>query len=97
MDKKGVELSIQAVIVLVLGLIVLVILIVVVRSQIMKGTERYTTIGKEAEKEFTDQCAGIFRQRTCEAACTTGFKEVLPVPKNGWTDCESGESCCKKA
>ena len=94
MDKKGVELSIQAIIVLVLGLIVLVILIIVIRGQIGKGTLKYTNITAEAEKEFKgDRCTGFLLPRICADSCPKGYEIDLGT---GFKDCKL-KHCCEKA
>ena len=94
MDKKGGEMSIQAIIMIVLGLVVLVILIIVFRGQIGKGTLKYQNLSEEAFQEAKGKvCEGFLLGRECmPTSCSTGYRKALG---KGWTDCNQGEVCCE--
>lgn len=99
MNKKAVQLSVQTMIIVALGLIVLVVLIFVFRGQISKGAQQYFDIGKSAAKEAaTDKCvSGLFVERECADSCSRLTQEG----KYYWTSvgirgCEKGEICCER-
>ncbi len=107
MNKKAVELTMQAVIVGVLLLVVLVILIMVFRTEIQKLAGKYSEIGDQAS---TDRCASILSgTRKCAAqqpSETTGTGataktitySLVSRPASGkWSDCKDNEDCWEKA
>ena len=94
MNKKGVSLQVNMIIIIVLGLIALVIAIVFLRTQITKGAEKYEEIGAALEK-----CEGLFKNRECMASCPSPEQKVRPIG-SGWADCGKGEKigkpdCCE--
>ena len=100
MDKKAVQLSIQTMIIVILGLIVLVVLIFIFRGQISKGASQYFTIGESAAKEAsTTECgSGLFVERKCApncAALNTGFYWKA-VGIRGCDKKGTGQICCER-
>ena len=99
MDKKAVQLSIQTMIIVILGLIVLVVLIFLIRGQISKGAAQYFKIGESAAKEAaTDICeSGLFVERQCSANCADLTKNSKYYWKSiGIRGCTKGEICCER-
>lgn len=108
MSKKGIELTMQTIIVAVLMLIVLVVLIMVFRGQIGKSSQRYFAIGNQSEQELqaTDKCMTLFGNRRCLNECPVEEIKVpggesryvvwTPVPAGakGWSDCKA--TCCER-
>ena len=103
MDKKGVELSINAIVVIVLALFVLVVLFFVLQRGIIGGTQKYFNLSESAEKEIRAEnvCAKIFSGRMCyPSSCPDSYVEI----SGDWADCrkesnsaESGSVvCCEK-
>ena len=95
--KKGQGMSVQTVVMIVLGLIVLVILVMVVRQQVTGGAKKYTEIGKEATIK-ADKCGSFILGRSCsDSPCDTskGFEQVYS-PSGKWTD-KDCNYCCQKA
>ena len=100
MKKKGVELAVGTVIMIVLGLAVLVILILVVRQQVTKGAKSYTEIGEQVT--MSGGCSNILEGRACvKGSCPPDMDTVSGT----WADCnEKGQksspptsyTCCKK-
>ena len=87
-NKRGAEMAINTVIMIILGLIVLVIIILVVRQQVTKGASKYTELGEQATA--TGGCSSFLEGRSCVkgGSCPKGMK----APKeglNGWADCEA--------
>ncbi|MBW3001716.1 hypothetical protein KY338_00980 [Candidatus Woesearchaeota archaeon] len=109
MNKKAVELSVQTMIIVALGLIVLVVLIFVIRGQISKGASQYFDIGKSAAEEAaTDQCkSGLFVERKCAQNCASldsgfywkavGIRGCDESKGAGYICCERGEAKVQKA
>ena len=95
--KKGQGMSIQTVVMIILGLVVLAIIVLVVRQQVTGGAKRYTNISLESEIKI-DKCSAFFLNRACsDNPCDTskGFEEVYS-PTGTWTDCPN-KQCCIKA
>ncbi|MBD3303944.1 hypothetical protein GF343_02275 [Candidatus Woesearchaeota archaeon] len=99
MDKKAVQLSVQTMIIVALGLIVLVVLIFVFRGQISKGAQQYFDIGESASEEADpDKCvSGLFVERDCASSCS----KLAQEGKYYWTSvgirgCKNGEICCER-
>jgi len=93
-NKKAAGLSINMVILIVLGLIALIIAVVFLRTQVTKGAEKYESIS-----ESLDKCEGFLKGRECKASCPAG-KEIRPIA-GAWADCgkEEGKKdkpkCCE--
>jgi len=97
--KKGAEMAINTVIMIILGLIVLVILILVVRQQVTKGAAKYTELGDQATA--TGGCSSFLEGRSCvKGTCPPDMKPVAGT----WADCEAKKDkpkqgdryvCCK--
>ncbi len=88
--------SVQTVVLIILGLLVLAILFVVVRQQVTSGAKKYTELGSQAEiKE--GQCANVIIGRWCAEDCAKdGGKQVPGV----WNDCTKASAtakCCESA
>lgn len=96
MKKKGVQLSIQTMILIVLGLIVLVLLIWIIRGQISKGGSQYWNISETAMEEAkSNKCkSGFFTHRQCAASCGSIVDDYFwhNIGKMG---CPSG-ICCER-
>jgi hypothetical protein len=97
--KRGQGLSINTIVIAALSLVVLVILIFVVRTQLQKGTQKYTGITKEAETEARakDICETLFalKSRVCMPSCD---QQKFTDLGTNWADCTkkgSGYHCCE--
>jgi hypothetical protein len=97
MDKKAVELSVQTMIIIALGLIVLVVLIFVFRGQISKGAQQYFDIGKSAAEEADpNKCeSGLFVERKCAGSCSA-LDGKYYWTSVGIRGCEGGKICCER-
>ncbi|MBS3135417.1 hypothetical protein J4401_00475 [Candidatus Woesearchaeota archaeon] len=97
--KKG-DLSINMIIMIVLGLIVLIILIAVFKEQITKGAEAFLGIGKDAKDGAEGKkCMTFAATRKCVSSgnppkCDEGWREY-PPGQDKFTDCTRG-ICCEK-
>jgi hypothetical protein len=92
MNKKGVELTVNTVIIVALGLLVLFIMFFVLQKNLIGGSEKYLNFSLETERELRagDICQKIFSDRVCMKTCT-GYQE-LPGP---WKDCKGDKlKCC---
>jgi len=83
----------NTVVLAVLSLVVLVLLIMLIRTQLQKGSQKYTNISAEAEREARakDVCETLFalRSRTCvesETKCKEIGTDYRPV-SGAWSDC----------
>lgn len=96
MNKKGVQLSIQTMILIVLGLIVLVLLIWIIRGQISKGGSQYFNISETAAGEAKmDKCkSGFFTRRQCAGSCGSIVDDYF-WHNIGKLDCKTG-TCCER-
>lgn len=92
--KKGEGLSINMVIMIVLGLIALTIAVLFLRGQITKGADKYSDISGSLDK-----CEGFLSGRKCMAGCSPS-KIINPLG-DGWADCGKTEAlkdkkiCCE--
>ncbi|MEM4247462.1 MAG: hypothetical protein QXF14_04025 [Candidatus Woesearchaeota archaeon] len=97
--KRGQGLSINTIILAVLGLVVLVLLILIVRTQLQKGSQKYVNITGEAEKEARakDVCETIFALRSRQCAepgkCPANYQPL----SGSWQDCQAPKSVCCEA
>jgi len=99
MNKKAVQLSVQTMIIVALGLIVLVVLIFVFRGQISKGAQQYFDIGKSAAEEADpNKCeSGLFVERECADSCAGLTQNSKYYWKSvGIRGCEKGKICCER-
>lgn len=96
MDKKGIELSLNTIVIIILALVVLVTLLFVLQRGIIGGTNKYFNFSEQAEKEIRsgDTCAKMFSGRMCYLPpCPDTYVEIA----GKWTDCEKTSSiCCEK-
>jgi hypothetical protein len=96
MNKKGVELTINTVVVVILALLVLVILFFVLKTFIFKGTAGYINLTLEAEKDIKAKniCEKMFYSRRCMSACTADYIDH----GTDWDDCKAmvdKPHCCE--
>lgn len=94
MNKKGVELTVNTIIIVALGLLVLFIMFFVLQKNLIGGSEKYLNFSEETERELRAKniCEKIFSGRVCMDDCTNKY-ELVP---GKFTDCEDkGEVCCK--
>jgi hypothetical protein len=94
LNKKGVELSTNLIIIIVLGIIVLIVAVIFFRTQVTKGAEKYDTISSGLDK-----CESFFGNRECRVSCDNFGKEVKPIGGD-WADCGKGNlkdktKCCE--
>lgn len=95
--RRGQGLSIQTIVLAALALFVLVLLILLVRTQLQKGSQKYLNISGEAEKEARAKniCETMFalRSRVCANTCPQNYV-ALP---GQWEDCKppKGTTCCE--
>jgi len=95
--KKS-EMSMNVVIMAVLGLVVLIVLILVFNDQIRGAAAKYFNIGQNAgEGAEGKRCVTLISSasRKCIATCEEGWTEISPSDKE-WKDCKSAK-CCEKA
>jgi len=96
MNKKGVELSINAIVIIILALLVLVVLFFVIQKGIIQGTTNYFNFSESAEKEIASDkiCAKMFSGRMCyKSPCPESYIEI----SGDWDDCKKIQSiCCEK-
>lgn len=95
MNKKGVEIGVNLMVILLFSLIVVGIAIVMVRQQITKGGERVGALGEEAELQ-QNKCTSFVLQQQCadKTTCPEGF-ETVPPPPGGWID-DNCMTCCRR-
>jgi hypothetical protein len=92
-DKKGVELSLQAIVIAALAVIALVVILIIFGSQIRKAIFGYNDVTNNSIGTIKgNNCGSLFSMdRKCFASgCPTGWK---PVP-GSWSDCTTG-ACCE--
>lgn len=97
--KRGQGLSINTIVLAALALVVLVLLIFLVRNQLQKGSQKYTGIESEAEKQAkADYCESLFalHPRKCSAKNCADVANSQPL-QGSWADCkgEKGTTCCQ--
>ena len=93
--KKG-DLSIQTIIVAILGLLVLIVLAFIFRDQITKAASNYFSIGKDAtDSAQGNKCVSILTagNHKCADKCDGEWHELNTATK--WTDCKE-RKCCEK-
>jgi len=90
--KKGQGMSINVLVMAVLGIVVLIIIIMVVRNQITEGSARFTAIGEKADIGSLDKCDNIILGRSCvpQNQCQGGASRIM-----GTLDCGT-EICCQR-
>ncbi len=97
MNTKGMELSINAIVVIILALFVLVVLFFILQRGIIGGSNKYFNFSEQAEKEIRsgDTCEKMFSGRMCYSSpCPESYVQIA----GKWTDCEKdGRICCEKA
>lgn len=96
MDKKGIELSINTIIVIILALFVLVVLFFVLQRGIIGGSNKYFNFSDTVEKDIQSSrtCAKLFSGRMCLAACDP---KIMIDWGAGWDDCTgSTPTCCER-
>jgi len=96
--KKG-NLSIQVVIVAILGFIVLVVLMFVFKDQITKAAGAYFDIGSDAtDGAQGKRCVTIVsaaNHKCVDKACEEGWQEIHASGEE-WKDCDKDKKCCEK-
>ncbi len=94
--RKAQGLSINTIVIAALALVVLFLLIMVVRTQLQKGTQRYLNISGSAEQEAKskDICETMFALHTRKCVAGGCPKDFIPLP-SGWSDCKDGKTCCE--
>lgn len=99
MNKKGIELSLNTIVIIILALLVLVALIFVLQRGIIGGTQKYFNFSEQAEKEIRsgDTCAKMFSGRMCyKSPCPDTYVQI----DGDWADCKkpgsTGTICCEK-
>jgi len=95
MNKKAVSLSVNTIIIIALGLLVLFVLFYVLQSNILGGSKRYMNLSLEAEKDIRAEnvCEKLFSGRQClstEECSKRGYVDLGA----GWIDCD-GLHCCE--
>ncbi|MBW2969076.1 hypothetical protein KY304_01405 [Candidatus Woesearchaeota archaeon] len=100
MSKKGVSLSVNTIVVVVLALLVFVIVLYLLQSNISKSSKQYLNLTDQVEKDIQskDVCAKMFSGRYCYSPkkseiCPEGYSVVYPL--NEWKDCDVGQNCCE--
>ncbi len=99
--RKGVELTLQTVVVAILVLLVLVVLAIVFQRLVGKTVADLFGISNDTTAEARgEKCASVWLGRSCVASsadCTKdGYGRPLPTPAKPWPDCSSGV-CCERA
>ncbi len=92
--KKGVELSLQTIVVAALSVIVLIVVILVFGGQVRKAIWGYNDVSNASIQESQGKrCASIFiPDRKCvQTGCPDGYAEV----DGEWKDCQNG-LCCER-
>lgn len=91
MNKKGVELTINTIIIVALGLLVLLVMFYIIPKFIVGGSNKYLNFSLETERELKagDICEKIFSDRVCMASCDN-FEEIPGT----WKDCTGAKTKC---
>lgn len=93
--KKG-EISLQMIILAILGLVTLIILIFVFKDQIGNVSQKYFGIINQTEAESKgDICETMFGGRRCQTSCDEpdSGKPYIYDLGTGYKDCK-GQKCC---
>jgi len=80
--KRGVELSMNVIIIAAIALVVLVVLVLLVTRAVTQ-----TIGGTGCESKSMGRCISLAEDESCESAVGTGFVSV-------GSDCAEGETCC---
>ncbi|MFO8016842.1 MAG: hypothetical protein R6U32_07105 [Candidatus Woesearchaeota archaeon] len=92
--KKGMELSMNTIIIAAIGLMVLVVLVMIFTGK-MSDIRQSTN---KTESQFSqERCEVPGTGRECmisEDACKKKGGFVYSEPEGGWSDCSSIEVCC---
>jgi hypothetical protein len=95
--KRAQGLPINTIILAVLGLVVLIILILLVRTQLQKGSGKYSELTSTAEQQAKEKnvCGAMFAYPP--TSCVKSG-ECKGVPRNDLTGCDTskGEVCCER-
>lgn len=93
-NKKG-EISLQMIILAILGLVALIILIFVFKDQIGRVSKTYFGITEQVEAESKGEvCESLFGGKKCMAACDETYKHNLGTD---FSDCKAMQGkpiCC---
>ena len=95
--SKKAEISLQMIILAILGLVTLVILIFVFKDQIGNVSQKYFGIVNQTEAESKgDICETMFGGRRCQTSCDEpgSDKPYIYDLGTGYKDCKAGEKCC---
>ncbi len=95
MNKKGVSLSINTLVIIALAILVLFVLSFFLSTTIRDNVKKYLTLSEAAEKDInaTNICEKMFTDRRCMANC--GKYQDLGTD---WKDCKNMPDkprCCK--
>ncbi len=82
MERRGVELSMNVIIIAAIALIVLVVLVLLVTN-----TAKQVRDGTGCKAKPAGQCVPLYDGETCADAVSDGF---ISIP----SDCAEGETCC---
>jgi len=90
MNKRGIGLSFETLVVAIIVLVVLVVVIAIFITQSGKYVGKYSDVAEEAEEQAKG-CSGLFG-RYCDGVCEAGDKNL------GKSDeCASDQVCCEKS
>lgn len=99
MNKRGIELSVNTMVIIILALIVLVSLVFVLQKGIIGGTNKYFNFSEQAEKDIRSEttCEKMFSGKMCyKSPCPESYVEIA----GDWADCKkpgsAGPICCEK-
>ena len=90
MNKKGLSLERNLIILLILGILVIVIFSFFFKTKITEGSERYSDITEELDK-----CESFMTKNKCTSESECPSRKVInPIGGKGWIDCKENEVCC---
>lgn len=93
-NKKGMELSLNIIIIAVILFIVMIVMIAIFTGKI--GQVR-TSLNKTESQYGQDKCKVPGTDRSCamnEDSCRSKGGFIYPKPSGGWSDCILGQECC---
>ena len=91
MNKKGLSLERNLIILLILGILVIVIFSFFFKSKITEGSERYSEISEQL-----DNCESFMSKNKCTLKSECPSRNVInPIGSKGWADCKEDEVCCE--
>jgi hypothetical protein len=95
MNKKGVELTVNTIIIVALGLLVLFIMFFILQKNLIQGSDKYLNFSEETERELKAKniCEKLFSGRVCMEDCTGKYTEVPGT----WDDCAKDDKICCEA